>query len=94
MNRTHRTSRTKTDTIVGLLPDKKIRRPAAGSLTTSFNPLTFLAKVGHGKTTLQASKGQLIFFARGCGRCRVYVQAGRVQLTVLAHRGKKPWSES
>ena len=64
MNRTHRTSRTKTDTIVGFLPDKKIRRPAAGSLTTSFNLLTFLAKVGHSKTTLQVSKGQLIFSQR------------------------------
>jgi CRP/FNR family transcriptional regulator, cyclic AMP receptor protein len=68
MKRMHRTSRTETDTVVGLLPGKKITRPAAGSLTISFNPLTFLAKVGH---------------------CRVYVQAGRVKLSVLSQQGKE-----
>jgi CRP-like cAMP-binding protein len=89
MNRTHRTSRTETDTVVGLLPDKKIRRPAAGSLTTSFNPLTFLAKVGQGKTTLQASKEQLIFSQGDSANAVFYVQAGRVKLCVLSQQVKE-----
>ena len=89
MNRTHRTSRTETDTVVGLLPDKKIRRPAAGSLTTSFNPLTFLAKVSQGKTTLQASKEQLIFSQEDSANAVFYVQAGRVKLRVLSQQVKE-----
>ncbi len=51
MIRLRTTSRTKTGTVVGLLPDKKIRKPAARKLATPFNPQTFLAKVGNGKTT-------------------------------------------
>ena len=61
MKKNQPTSRTKTDTVVGLLPDKKFRSPAAETRATSFNPQTFLAKVGQGKTTLQTSKEQLIF---------------------------------
>jgi CRP-like cAMP-binding protein len=83
------TSRTETGTVVGLLPDKKIRRPAAGTLATTFNPQTFLAKVGHGKTTLQASKEHLIFSQGDAADAVFYVQAGRVKLTVLSQQGKE-----
>jgi CRP-like cAMP-binding protein len=83
------TSRTETGTVVGLLPDKKIRRPAAGTLATTFNPQAFLAKVGHGKTTLQASKEQLIFSQGDAADAVFYVQAGRVKLTVLSQQGKE-----
>ena len=89
MNRIQTTSRTETGTVVGLLPDKKIRRPAAGTLATAFNPQTFLAKVGHGKTTLQASKEQLIFSQGDAADAVFYVQAGRVKLTVLSQQGKE-----
>ena len=89
MNRMQTTSRTETGTIVGLLPDKKIRRPAAGTLARPFNPQTFLAKVGHGKTTLQASKEQLIFSQGDAADAVFYVQAGRVKLTVLSQQGKE-----
>jgi CRP-like cAMP-binding protein len=89
MNRLQTTSRTETGTIVGLLPDKKIRRPAAGTLARPFNPQTFLAKVGHGKTTLQASKEQLIFSQGDAADAVFYVQAGRVKLTVLSQQGKE-----
>jgi len=82
------TSRTETGTVVGLLPDKKIRRPAAGTLATTFNPQTFLAKVGHGKTTLQAPKEHLIFSQGDAADAVFYVQAGRVKLTVLSRQGK------
>ena len=89
MNRMRMTSRTETGTIVGLLPDKKIRRPAAGTLARPFNPQTFLAKVGHGKTTLQAPKEQLIVSQGDAADAVFYVQAGRVKLTVLSQQGKE-----
>ncbi len=93
MKRYQSTSRTKTDTVVGLLPEKKVRSPVAETRATSFNPQTFLAKVGQGKTTLKASKEQLI--SQGdSANAGFYVQAGRVKLTVFSHRGKKPWSGS
>jgi CRP-like cAMP-binding protein len=83
------TSRTETDIVVGLLPDKKVRRPAAGALATKFNPQTFLAKVGHGKTTLQTPKERLIFSQGDTADAVFYVQAGRVKLTVLSQQGKE-----
>ncbi len=89
MNRMRTTSRTETGTVVGLLPDKKIRRPAAGTLATPFNPQTFLGKVGHGKTTLQAPKAQLIFSQGDAADAVFYVQTGRVKLTVLSRQGKE-----
>lgn len=89
MNRMRTTSRTETGTVVGLLPDKKVRRPAAETLATTFNPQTFLAKVGHGKTTLQAPKEQLIFSQGDTADAVFYVQAGRVKLTVLSQQGKE-----
>ena len=89
MNRMQTTSRTETGTVVGLLPDKIIRRPAAGALATAFNPQTFLAKVGHGKTTLQAPKEHLIFSQGDAADAVFYVRAGRVKLTVLSQYGKE-----
>ncbi|HSL04684.1 MAG TPA: Crp/Fnr family transcriptional regulator [Nitrospiraceae bacterium] len=89
MKRIHTTSRTETDAVVGLLPDKKISRPAAGTRATPFNPQTFLAKVGNGKTTLQASKEQLIFSQGDAADAVFYVRAGRVKLTVLSQHGKE-----
>ena len=89
MNRVRTTSRTETGTVVGLLPDKKIRRPPAGTLATTFNPQTFLVKVGHGKTTLQAPKEKLIFSQGDTADAVFYVQAGKVKLTVLSQQGKE-----
>jgi CRP-like cAMP-binding protein len=89
MKRIQPTSRTKTDTVVGLLPDKKVRSPAAGTLSTLFNPKTFLAKVGQGKTTLQAPKEQLIFSQGDAADAVFYIQAGRVKLTVFSQQGKE-----
>jgi len=89
MNKRRTTLRTNEETVIGLLPDKKTRRPAAGTLATKFNPQTFLAKVGHGKTTLLAPKGQLIFSQGDAADAVFYVQAGRVKLTVLSEQGKE-----
>ena len=89
MNKRRTTLRTETGTVVGLLPDKKIKRPAAGTRAAPFNPQTFLAKVGHGKTTLLAPKEQLIFSQGDAADAVFYVQAGRVKLTVLSEQGKE-----
>ncbi len=89
MSTLHTTSRTETKTVVGLLPDKKITRSAAGTRATPFTPQSFLAEVGHGKTMLQASKSQLIFSQGDSADAVFYVQAGRVKLSVLSQQGKE-----
>ncbi len=83
------TSRIESKPVVRLLPDKKIRRPAAGTRVTPFNPKTFLAKVGHGKTMLRSPKGHLIFSQGDAANAVFYVQAGRVTLTVVSPQGKE-----
>ncbi len=89
MNKTHTTARTATKTVVGLLPDKKITKSAAGIRATPFTPQAFLAETGHGKTMLQVSKAQLIFSQGDAADAVFYVQAGRVKLSVLSQQGKE-----
>ncbi|MEO6307577.1 MAG: Crp/Fnr family transcriptional regulator [Nitrospiraceae bacterium] len=89
MSRSRTTSRTEIGTVVGLLPEKKIRRPAAGTLATLFNPRTFLTQVGHGKTMVKAAKKQLIYSQGDAADAVFYVQAGRVKLTVISEQGKE-----
>ena len=89
MIRLRTTSRTETGPVVGLIASRKIRKSAARKRAIPFNPLTFLAKVGHGKTTLQASKEQIIFSQGDASDAVFYVQAGRVKLTVLSQQGKE-----
>ena len=89
MKRIQTTSRTEAGTVVGLLPDKKIRRPAAGLRATPFNSKTFLAKVGDGKTTQLTPKKHLIFSQGDAADAVFYVQTGRVKLTVVSEHGKE-----
>src|SRR5436190_24308241 len=89
MIRLRTTWRTVTGTVVGLIPSRKIRKSASRKRAIPFNPLTFLAKVGHGKTTLQAAKEQLIFSQGDASDAVFYVREGRVKLTVLSQQGKE-----
>jgi CRP/FNR family cyclic AMP-dependent transcriptional regulator len=89
MKRMTPTSRTEIGTVVGLLPEKQRRRPAAGTRATPFNPRTFLSQVGHGKTTVKAPKEQLIYSQGDTADAVFYVQAGRVKLTVVSAQGKE-----
>ena len=89
MNKTHTTARTATKTVVGLLPDKKITKFAAGARATPFTPQAFLAKVGQGKTTLKAPKAQLIFSQGDTAAAVFYVRVGRVKLSVRSQYGKE-----
>lgn len=81
-------SRTGTDTVVGLLPDKKIKNRAVRNRATPFNPQTFLAKVGHGKTTEQAPIRHVFFSQGDAANAVFYVKDGRVKLTVVSQQGK------
>lgn len=89
MNRLRTKLRTKPGATVGLIPDRKIQKRAARKRATPFNPQTFLAKVGHGKTTLRAPKEHLIFSQGDAANAVFYVQAGRIKLTVVSQQGKE-----
>jgi CRP/FNR family transcriptional regulator, cyclic AMP receptor protein len=89
MGKMRRTSQKETKIVVGLLPDKKIRRSAAGTRATPFNPQSFLAKVGQGKTTLQVPKAHLIFSQGDTADAVFYVRMGRIKLTVISQHGKE-----
>ena len=78
-----------TDTVVGLLPDKKIRKPPAEIPATPFSPKNFLAKVGNGKTTERAPNGHLIFSQGDAAGAVFYIKTGRVKLTVVSQEGKE-----
>ena len=89
MKRLRTTLRAKPGATVGLIPDRKIQKSAARKRATPFNPQTFLAKVGHGKTTLRVPKEHLIFSQGDAANAVFYVQAGRVKLTVVSQQGKE-----
>ncbi|MBK5280852.1 MAG: Crp/Fnr family transcriptional regulator [Nitrospiraceae bacterium] len=89
MDRLRTKLRTETGTVVGLIPSRKIKTPAARNRATSFNPKTFLARNGHGKTTLRAPRKHLIFSQGDEANAVFYVQMGRVKLTVLSRKGEQ-----
>jgi CRP/FNR family cyclic AMP-dependent transcriptional regulator len=57
--------------------------------TASINPQTFLAKVGYGKTLLQARKHQRVFSQGDAADAVFYIQAGQVRLSILSQQGKE-----
>jgi CRP/FNR family cyclic AMP-dependent transcriptional regulator len=60
---------------------KPIREP--------FDPKTFLARVGYGKTINEYKKNQSIFSQGEIAEAIFYIQKGRVKLTVLSEQGKE-----
>ena len=54
-----------------------------------FDPKTFLAKVGAGKTILNIKKNQHVFEQGEVADTVFYIQKGRVKLTVLSEQGKE-----
>lgn len=59
------------------------KRPA------SFNPQTFLATVGGGKTILPIPKNKTIFSQGDAADAVFYIQEGKVKLTVTSRQGKE-----
>lgn len=55
----------------------------------TFNPLTFLAQVGRGKTKLTSSKKQTFFSQGDAADAVFYIQAGKVKLSVVSQQGKE-----
>ena len=54
-----------------------------------FNPKTFLARVGRGKTITEYRKNQTIFCQGEKAEAVFYIQKGRIKLTVLSEQGKE-----
>ena len=61
--------------------------PAKRALT--FNPNTFLAKIGGRRTSREYRNRQAIFSQGDAADAMFYIEAGNVKLTVLSKRGKK-----
>jgi CRP/FNR family cyclic AMP-dependent transcriptional regulator len=55
----------------------------------SFDPKTFFARVGAGKTILEFRKDQAIFAQGDAADTVFYIQKGRVKLSVLSEQGKE-----
>lgn len=55
----------------------------------AFDPKTFFARVGPGKSILEYRKNQIIFAQGEAADTVFYIQEGRVKLTVLSAQGKE-----
>jgi CRP-like cAMP-binding protein len=55
----------------------------------SFDPKTFLAKVGDGKTISKYRKDQVVFGQGEAADAVFYIQQGKVKLTVVSDQGKE-----
>jgi len=54
-----------------------------------FDPKSFLAKVGEGKTIAEYSKSQMVFSQGDPANAVFYIQKGKVKLTVVSNAGKE-----
>ena len=61
----------------------------AGKRATPFNPMTFLARAGDGRTTLQCQKHQILFAQGDAANAVFYIQEGQVKLSVVSRQGKE-----
>ena len=59
------------------------------SLRAAFDPKTFLAKVGDGKTISKYQKDQIVFSQGDVADAVFYIQTGKIKLTVVSERGKE-----
>ena len=55
----------------------------------AFDPATFLAKVGGGKSISKYQKGEMVFSQGEVGDAVFYIQKGKIKLTVVSKRGKE-----
>jgi CRP-like cAMP-binding protein len=55
----------------------------------SFDPKTFLAKVGEGKTISKYRKDQIVFSQGQVADAVFYIQQGKVKVTVVSEQGKE-----
>ncbi len=64
-------------------------RIALGKNGRTFDPNTFLATIGTGRTILDVRKKQTIFRQGGPADAVFYIQKGKVRLTVVSKTGKE-----
>ncbi len=74
--------------MAGVKLSKKVPLMARKRLT-SFDPQTFLATVGRGKSALSIGKNKIIFSQGDTADAVFYIQEGKVKLTVISHQGKE-----
>jgi CRP/FNR family transcriptional regulator, cyclic AMP receptor protein len=65
------------------------RMGAATPRKVVFDPATFLAKAGEGKTIATYRKGQPIFAQSDVADAIFYLQKGKIKLTVVSNNGKE-----
>jgi CRP/FNR family transcriptional regulator, cyclic AMP receptor protein len=68
-----------------MMPKKKMPKKTKAS----FNPRTFLASVGKGKTITKYRKGQAVFSQGDAADAVFYLQKGKLKLTVVSEQGKE-----
>src|SRR5580704_9817474 len=56
---------------------------------TSFDPKTFLTRVGDGRSLAKYRKGQIVFSQGETGDAVFYIQKGKVKVTVVSEQGKE-----
>lgn len=57
--------------------------------TRTFDPKSFLAQIGRGRTIVQYRKNKTIFVQGELADAVFYIQSGRVKLTVVSKQGKE-----
>jgi CRP/FNR family cyclic AMP-dependent transcriptional regulator len=57
--------------------------------TASFDPKTFLTRVGDGRSLAKYRKGQVVFSQGEIGDAVFYIQKGKVKITVVSEQGKE-----
>jgi CRP/FNR family cyclic AMP-dependent transcriptional regulator len=62
---------------------------AATKKNYDFDPKTFLATIGEGRTVVKVSKDQIIYTQGDVADTLFYLQSGRVRLTILSSQGKE-----
>ena len=55
----------------------------------SFDPKTFLAKVGEGKTIAKYGTNQIIFAQGDVADAVYYIQKGKLKIAVISEQGKE-----
>jgi CRP/FNR family transcriptional regulator, cyclic AMP receptor protein len=56
---------------------------------SAFDPASFLAKVGDGKSISKYQKSKIVFSQGDAGDAVFYIQKGKIKLTVVSKRGKE-----
>jgi CRP-like cAMP-binding protein len=65
------------------------KKSCYGKMKLPFDPVTFVGKVGPGKTILNYQRNQTVFEQGDVADTVFYLQKGRIKLTVISEQGKE-----